>query len=288
MQTTKRKYNTKKQELVKNLSFISTQYKVISLSRLYKVRASQIMGLRKDLRDKIKIISVKNKLAALALEKIKFQGMEHFIKQLEGQNALILSNIDPFKLYLLLEKNKINLPARTGDIADDDIMVPSGNTGLSPGPVLTEFKESKIPTRIDAGSIWVPNDTIVVKKGEVISSKLASLLSRLGMKPIKAGLAIYMALYNGLLLEEKDIRIDLERDKGIIKEAYLNARTLSIEGSYPTAETLPQIIFKASTAGRSLALTAGFPVKEVIFEILIKNNNDAIKIYNLVKAKEYK
>ena len=72
MQTTERKYNTKKQEFIKNLSSIATQYKVVSLSRLYKVRASQIMGLRKDLRDKIKIISVKNKLAVLALKKLKF------------------------------------------------------------------------------------------------------------------------------------------------------------------------------------------------------------------------
>jgi large subunit ribosomal protein L10 len=288
MQTTERKYNIKKQEFIKNLSFIITQYKVVSLSRLYKVRASQIMGLRKDLRDKIKIISVKNKLAVLALKNLKFQGIELFLNQLEGQNALILSNIDPFKLYLLLEKNKINLPARTGDIADEDILIPSGNTGLPPGPVLSEFKESKIPTRIDAGSIWVSKDTIVVKKGEVISSKLASLLSRLGLKPIRAGLAIYMALYDGLLLEEKDIQIDLEQDKCMIQEAYLNARTLSIEVTYPTVETVPHLIFKAATAGRSLALTAGLPVKEVIFELLVKNNSDAVKIYNLVKAKEYK
>ncbi len=34
-----------------------------------------------------------------------------------------------------------------------DVVVPTKNTGIAPGPMLTEFKENKIPTKIDQGTI---------------------------------------------------------------------------------------------------------------------------------------
>jgi hypothetical protein len=34
-------------------------------------------------------------------------------------------------------------------------MIPSGDTGITPGPVLSEFKEANVPTKIDQGTIWV-------------------------------------------------------------------------------------------------------------------------------------
>ena len=82
------------------------------------------------------------------------------------------------------------MAARGGDIASFDIVSSCKNTGIAPGPMLTEFKEAGIPTKIDQGTIWIAKDTTPVKKGEVINEKLASILGKLDIKPVEAGISL--------------------------------------------------------------------------------------------------
>jgi hypothetical protein len=74
--------------------------------------------------------------------------------------------------------------------------------GLQPGPML--FKEHADFVWGFIGSIWVAKDTVVAEKGATISAKLASLLSKLGMKPMEAGLTIVRAFDQGLVLTPED------------------------------------------------------------------------------------
>ena len=103
------------------------------------------------------------------------------------------------------------MAAKGGDIAPNDLVIPAGNTGINPGPVLSEFKESKVPTKIDQGTIWVSKDTVVAKTGDSISQKLAALLSKLDIKPIEAGIAVNYAIAEGLEFKEKDLKIHTSR-----------------------------------------------------------------------------
>jgi len=82
--------------------------------------------------------------------------------------------------------------------------VPPKNTGIAPGPMLTEFKENKIPTKIDQGTIWILKETTPVKKGEPISAKLAALLGKLDIKPIEAKIILNSALSEGILFAEEE------------------------------------------------------------------------------------
>src|SRR6476659_6855674 len=175
-------YPQKKVELYNDLQRLAKSYNVIALSKMTKVRSAQLMSIRK----KIKIITIKNKVAQRSFEKIfnDVNGLEFLNKELEGQCALMFTNLNPFKLNLTFDKNKIFLPAKGGDIAPNELVVPAGNTGINPGPVLSEFKESKVQTKIDQGTIWVTKDTVVAKPGDTISQKLAALLSKLNIKPI--------------------------------------------------------------------------------------------------------
>ena len=253
-------YPEKKVKALAELEDLVSRHNVILLAKLSKVRASQLMSLRKKLSSQARFIVTKNSLARRALKKLK--NAEDFIRLLEGQNLLIFTNMNPFKLNLILEKNKVFLPARAGDVATDPIIVPAGNTGLPPGPVLSEFKECGVPTRIDAGSIWVAKDTVVRQRGEVISLKLASLLSKLGIKPIRAGISIYAAYADGLILTENDLKIDLEGYSKQIGELYAQALALAVEASYPTKESLPMIIAKAVQQGVAVAVASTYPADE--------------------------
>jgi large subunit ribosomal protein L10 len=248
----------RKGETLHRVEELASKYDTIIVSKLSKVRAGQLMLLRKNFRNELVMLVAKNKIASLALKNANIKNAQEFVSKLEGQNALIFTNMNPFKLYLSLEKSKVNLPARAGDVATEDIIVPAGNTGIPPGPVLSEFKEANVPTRIESGSIYISRDTVVAHAGDVISPKLAGLLSRLNLKPIKAGLSIFMASSGGLLLEQKDIAIDLERYRSDVILAAAEAMGLAVEAGYVTVETLPRLIGRASRNALEVAKQSGY------------------------------
>ena len=112
------------------------QSNVIALSKITKVLATQLMTIRKKFRSDIRILVIKNKVAQRAFDKVKnVKGLENLAEKLEGQCALMFTSISPLKLNLILNKNRVFLSAKGGDIATKNITIPSGNTGLTPGPV---------------------------------------------------------------------------------------------------------------------------------------------------------
>jgi large subunit ribosomal protein L10 len=255
-------YPKKKEQELKTVQELASKYDTIIVSKLFKVRAGQLMLLRKTFRGELIMLVAKNKIAQLAFKNANIQNYDQFASKLDGQNALIFTNMNPFKLYLALEKSKVNLPARAGDIATDDIVVPAGNTGIPPGPVLSEFKEANVSTRIESGSIYVSKDSVVARPGDTISPKLSGLLSRLNLKPIKAGMSIFMASSGGLLLLQKDITIDLDQYRADLTNAVREALGLAVEMAYPTPESLPLIIAKASRNAMEVARESGYITPE--------------------------
>ncbi len=286
MQRTK-PYPKRKVEAYKRVQELAKKYPVIVLANMHKVRTMQINELRKRFRNEMTIYVVKNKIAALALKELNLPGVQDFINFLKGQNMFIFTYMDPFKLYILLEKNKVNLPAKGGDIATDDVVIPAGNTGLPPGPILSEFKEAKVPTKIESGSIWVVRDTVVAKRGEVISSKLASLLSKLGIKPIRAGISINAVLWNGRVLTSEDVKVDVEAVKSAIETYAQDAIKLANYIKYPTKELLPTYIQEAVSKALSLATRIEYPTKETMPLILQKYHSIAEAILSKIKEKGY-
>ena len=243
---TRTHYPKKKRLMYEELQRIPSEYNVIALSKMSKVRAAQLMMIRKKFRNDIKIKIVKNKVAIRAFEKVKdVAGIENLRNQLEGQCALIFTNINPFKLNLIFAQNKVFLPAKGGDIATKEIFVPSGNTGITPGPVLSEFKTANVPTKIDQGTIWVNKDTLVAKPGDVISTPLASLLSKLNVKPVEAGISVNFAIAEGLQFKEKDLRLDLDEYKEELARSFAQALALATEAGYMTPETVTPLLVKA-------------------------------------------
>ena len=280
-------YPQKKLEMLEEVENLAKKYNTLIVSKLHKVRAGQLMLLRKNFRGELVMIVAKNKIASLALKNVGIPNAAEFVSNLTGQNALIFTNMNPFKLYLALEKSKVNLPARAGDIATGEISISSGSTGIPPGPVLSEFKEAGVQTRIEAGSIFVSRDAVVARQGDVISPKLAGLLSRLNIKPIKAGMSIFMASTDGLLLLQKDIVIDLNQYRADISLAAAEALALAIEGSYATPETMPLLIRKAFRGAMELAAESGYVTVESADRVLGLAERQANSLLEVAKKHGY-
>lgn len=280
-------YSKKKVQMYNNLLELTKQYKVIALVKMEKVRATQLMQVRKNFRDQLKIMMTKNNVAKKALQTVDIKGMDKIMEALDGQRAFMFTNMDPFKLSLTLDKSKIYLPAKGGDVATDEIVIPAGNTGIPPGPVLSEFKEAKVATKIDAGSIAVSEDTVVATPGDVISHKLAALLSKLNVKPIKAGMSIYLALQDGVFYSNEDLRIDVDEARQELLASFNSALALAVDASYVAKESIEHLLRKAFSNARSLSINAGYVTPDTVKDTLASANVKAQALYETAKKSGY-
>jgi|SRR5919112_454006 large subunit ribosomal protein L10 len=288
LRTEGKRYPKKKRIMYSELQELPKNYDVIALSKMTKVRATQLMMIRKKLRNDIKILIIKNKVAQRAFEKIKdVRGLESLSKELEGQCGLIFTQISPFKLNLIFDQNKVLLPAKGGDIASKQISIPAGNTGITPGPVLSEFKEANVPTKIDQGSIWVSRDTVIARQGEVISQKLASLMSKLNIKPIEAGITLNFAIAAGLVLRESDLKINLEEYHNEMSRSFQEALALAMEAGYITSETIVPLLLKAHQKATALSSESGYISKDTIGLVIPMAQSKALTVGNEAKKRGY-
>src|SRR5437667_12888949 len=100
-------------------------------------------------------------LKSVELTDTKDGKLGDFVKDLTASNILLFSELNPYALIILLDKSKVRVPAKAGDIATGEIMIPAGNTGLPPGPVISEYGEIRVKTKIEGGSIRVATDSVV-------------------------------------------------------------------------------------------------------------------------------
>lgn len=261
----------RKEAIIKELQELIQRHRVIAIADIAGLRTSQFQRLRAKLRGVATIKVAKNTLmrrAVLDVAKGK-PGIEKLIDLLSGTNAFIFSNDGVFELYKTLERTKVTAKAKPGDKASRDVYVPAGNTGILPGPVLSMFKALKIPTKIEEGAIHVVKDTLVLRKGDVISKEAADLLAKLGIEPIETGLSIKAAYEDGVIVMAKDLVLDVGVYKKQLTEACSDALKLSVAVSYPTPEVLPLVLARAYLSALGLSLATFFFTKEAV-ELMIR------------------
>ncbi|CAE6485455.1 MAG: 50S ribosomal protein L10 [Candidatus Nitrosotenuis sp.] len=278
-------YPQKKAQLYQQLQELPKKYKVMALVRMEKVRSSQLLPLRKKFLGQVEVISIKDKVAKKALSTLSIPGLQKLVESLTGQCVLMFTNMSPFKLNVLLGKNKVMMYARGGDIASIDVIVPAKNTGIAPGPMLTEFKEAGIPTKIDQGTIWILKDSTPVKKGQPVPEKLATLLQKLDIKTVEAGILLDTAIEDGIQYKKEELIIDLEQYRNLFAQAHQEAVSLSIEAAYITADNIKQVLAKAAQGSRSVAIEAGYMTDETKEQVLQRANARAQAVAS--KAKGY-
>jgi len=268
-----------KADEVKELTSFLSQYNALGIASLQKVRAVQLQKLRKKLEKSAYLRVVKNSLIKRAVSEAKDKvGIENLEEHLTGPNLFLFTNLNPFKLVILLEKSRVTAKARAGDVAAFDVIVPAGNTGLPPGPIISQFTAVGLRTRIESGSVWVSKDTLVVKKGEAISTQLASLLSKLGIKPVEVGLSLKVIYDDGLILTEEDLKVDLDEVRRSVEEAHQYAFNLSLEAAYPLPENISFLLRRGQQEAYSLALNAGIPTKDTIADLIRKANMEMLSL----------
>lgn len=274
---------------VEEIAELVRKHKVIGIASLQKVRAAQLQAFKKNLAGTVYMRVFKNTLMRRAVENCKERPeLSKLVEYLTGPNVYLLTDLNPFNLVLMLEKGKVKTTAKSGDIAAFDVVVPAGNTGQPPGPIISQLNAVGLPTRIESGSVWVNKDTLVVKKGEVISERLASILSKLGIKPVEAGLAMKIAFDEGLIITEEQLRLDVDGTRKNVESAFADAFALSLSVAYPTEDNMVALLQIAHREAYSLSVNAAAPTKETIEDLIRKAHMEMLSLSSRVPNVEEK
>lgn len=247
-----------KKEEVNELKGLIDSSEVVGIVNLLNIPARQLQEMRKTLVGKATIRLSKINLMKLALEdcddeKANITGLSDYM---EGQPALVCTDMNPFSLYKILEDSKTSAPAKAGSIASVDIVVPAGDTGFPPGPFLGELQQIGVPAKIDKGKIVVSKDTVVVEEGEEVPKNVAAALTRLDIKPMEVGMDLKAVYEEGSIFEADVLSIDEEETLANIQSAFTRAFNLSVFTAYPTKETISTIIGTAHSKAYNVGIEA--------------------------------
>ncbi|MDO8624662.1 MAG: 50S ribosomal protein L10 [Candidatus Diapherotrites archaeon] len=258
------------------------QYPVIALADIQGFPAALFARLRKKLHGKAVVKVCKTQVIKKALLASSKKDSE-LKDKLANMTAIIFTEMNPFELYAFLKKNKGSTNAKAGQIAPDDILVPAGDTGLPPGPALSDLKAAGLPVKMMGASIHVSADTIVAKKGQPISAPVAGTLSKLNIKPIHVGLNLIAVLEHQMLYPASVLDIDETKVFEQFKTARFHAFNLALNIEYFTPETVELFIQKAHRDSKAVAIEGNVLEPEVIGAVLAKIQRQAEALQALVK-----
>jgi len=253
---------------------ILKEYKSVGIASLKKVRASQLQELKKSMAGKVYLRVLKNTLIKIAIDEMNQDDLKKLEEYLEGSNVFLFTDLNPFKLALLLEHGKVKTTAKANDIAAMDVVIPASNTGQPPGPVISQLNSVGLPTRIESGSVWISKDTLVVRKGEVINDRLAGVLSKLGIKAVELGISMRAVFDNGLIITGDQLKVDVAATRKSVETSNQEAFALALEITYITQDTIKPLLQRAHQKAVSLSVGAAIPTKETIADLIRKANSE--------------
>lgn len=265
-------------ELVKMLD----EHSVIGIVGVEGIPGPQIQSMRKRLRDRDMGLKVaKLKLLELALDQSDQTGIAALKEHLDGQAGLVVSKGNPFSLYKELQGTLTKSPAKGGEKAPFDIIVPKGETPFKPGPIVGEFQKVGLPAAIEKGKVVIKKDTTLVAEGDVITRDQAQMLTKLEIYPLTVGLNLHAAFEGGEVFSPKVLHIDLDEFLARLQRAYLQALGLGVASGYATGATIRLLLARAARESRGLSLGAAIPTKATIGALLAKAQCDLLAVAGL-------
>jgi large subunit ribosomal protein L10 len=260
---------------------------VLGLVRITGIPGAQFQQMRKNLDENVHMMVVRNNLLYLALKEVMgdVKALDDFLDQVEGQTALIATNLNPFRLYKQLEGTKTKSPAKGGETAPEDIVVEEGETDFKAGPIVGDLQKVGIPAGIVRGKVVIKSTKTLVKEGDKISQGLAAMLTRLNIFPLTVGLDLRAALEEGMVYLKEVLAVDDSLITAQMQSAATGAYNLAMFMSFPTKITIEPLIAKAHGEVMALAMFAHITNKESVGPLLAKACAEAGALKALVDRK---
>lgn len=264
-----------KKQKVKRIKDELKDAKVVGLVDLEMLPAKQLQQMKKSMQKNLRLVVTKKSILQRAL---KDEKQERLLDNLGRMPALILSSDNPFKLFKTLKQNQSSAYAKPGQTSPEDISVKEGPTDFGPGPMISEFGLMGVKTKLDKGKITILNDTVILKKGGLITPQQASFMQKMEIKPMRIGLKLVSVFEDGIIFSRDVLDIDEEQFMQNIKLASQHAFNLSVETRVFTKENIELFLTQASNHAKNLGMEAIICNKDLIREQLQKAHYQATNL----------
>lgn len=253
----------RKRELAAKLREYVAEYSNVLIVTVDNVGSKQMQQVRVALRGKAVVLMGKNTLVRKVLreEVEKNPKLEALLPFMVGNIGLVFTNGNLSEVRKIIVENKVPAPARVGTLAQNDVTVPAGGTGLDPGQTAF-FQTLNIATKIVKGAIEIVNDVVFLKKGEKISASHVALLDKLNIRPFSYGVVVTNVYEDGTVYSA-DI---LDMSQADLLDKFLSGvrkvAALSLGMSYPTAASLPYLVSNAFAKLVAISLATDYEFEE--------------------------
>lgn len=260
---TKREVPSWKLDLVTKISNDIKKAKSLFILDLSLMPAKQLQQIKRKLQKDLTLYVARKNLLTRAL---KQSNLENLIPELNKAQipAIIATQLEAFDLYKIIKQSKTPAPAKIGQKSPRDIYLEPGPTPFTPGPVIADFNKLNIKIAVESGKIAIKERKLVIKEGEFFTADQTGILSKLGVNPMELGLNTLVGKEGNYLFQKKDLDVNPDEYKAMIKECYLNARKLSIAKSIPIKETTKEMLAKLDLDAALLIKHLKLPFEESI------------------------
>ena len=273
----------KSQKRIKKENFFERAYNIFDkynralLVQCDNISAKQIHACRKDLRDNDSLMLMgKNTLIKAALAKrisepvegdsdyeerkktwTPLDKMEPLSRLLRGNLGIIFTNHDLTDIKDIIDKHGREAPAKVGSIAQSDVWIRAGPTGLDPKQT-GFFQSLQIPTKIVKTQIEISTDKQIIFEGDKVGGNEAALLQKLGINPFSYKLQVKHVFDNGNVFSPGVLDITPETIITSYKNVINKVAAVSLETGLPTRASAPHSIMKAFKNMLSVAMETDY------------------------------
>lgn len=254
----------KKEKFFQRVYNIFDKYSRALLVQCDNISARQIHACRKELRDNDSLMLMgKNTLIKAALakritqpekgeddyeERVKtwtpLPKMEPLMKLLKGNLGIIFTNHDLTDMKDIIDRHAREAPAKVGSIAQADVWIRAGPTGLDPKQT-GFFQSLQIPTKIVKTQIEISGDKQIIFAGDRVGSNEAALLQKLLINPFSYSLKVAHVFDNGNVYGPGVLEITPASIAASYKRVLANVASVSLEIGIPTKASAPHSVMRA-------------------------------------------
>jgi large subunit ribosomal protein LP0 len=246
-------YPPKKVDYFKRMNKMLDECEKILIIGIENVTSAMLQATRMALRGKAYMLLGKNTMMKKVLSIRKESGNPRDVdlynqlvlnKLINGNVGLLFTNADLREIKAVLDKERIQAPARQGAVSPVDVIVPAGNTGLEPTKTAF-FQALNINTKIQKGTVEILKDVQILTKGLKVGSSEAALLQMLNIKPFFYSIVIENiydkgSIYGSWVLEVTD---EVLAEKA--SAAVTNLTAVSLALGITNKASLPHVVINA-------------------------------------------
>jgi len=256
--------DARKQAYFGRLIELINEYPKIFIVGADNVGSAQMAKIRHALRGKAVLLMGKNTMIRKAIRGHieNNKSLEALLPHVFGNIGFVFAKDDLSDVKKKLTELKVAAPAKAGNVAPVDVIVPAGPTGME--PTQTSFLQAlNISSKITRGQVEIINDVHLVKQGAKVGASEANLLAKLDIKPFFYGLVIKAVYDEGSIYDASVLDLSDDDILNKFRSGVRNIASISLALHYPTIASVPHSVVNGYKRVLSIGLGTEYSFPKV-------------------------